>query len=631
MNFATPSLLKRLARVVRCDDGRAVRSNGRRSGIRGCEFRPRLESLEDRTMMSVGPAWMPGQAAAGLLAQTSVASLPASPTAGNQPTTGGVPNLTPYRPSTWSDKIVVSKTTGNNTDSGSLTANDSLYIDWAAANLGSQTAGGTFSTYLYVDGVYKQTWTATALAANTYCYAADYSLGRLGAGTHAIKIVVDGAGVVAESNESDNVYTKSITVSQSSASTPNLTPYQPSGWSDKIVVSKSTGTNTDSGSLTTNDSLYIDWAAANFGNQTAGGTFSTYLYVDGTYKQTWSTTALAANTYCYVSDYSLGRLTAGTHTIKVVVDAAGNVAESNELDNVCTKTITVSQTSSTSSYMLTSNWGGQWYDAEKSPSNNEDDELCWAAAASNVLAWSGWGQVGGMTNADQMFRYFQDHWTDQGSLASYAWDWWFDGTNNMQNSSGWAQVDVRGGGFYTGYSFGNYFRANTTPSQAMAAIDQDLHAGCGVSLGIYGPGSHAITVWGYAYTSGSPTSYRGVYITDSDDDKGSSNPQDQLRYYDVAYSGGNWYLQNYYGTNDWYIGAVFGLARRSAGQTGSASADSRQQPPSTGMADARMTTASCSAQAVAANCGETDQDSTRKFRLNRAAVAQVFAESALHG
>ena len=26
---------------------------------------------------------------------------------------------------------------------------------------------------------------------------------------------------------------------------PNLTPYQPSGWSDKIVVSKVTGTTTD--------------------------------------------------------------------------------------------------------------------------------------------------------------------------------------------------------------------------------------------------------------------------------------------------------------------------------------------------------------------------------------------------
>jgi hypothetical protein len=41
-------------------------------------------------------------------------------------------------------------------------------------------------------------------------------------------------------------------------SLPNLTPYQPAGWSDKIVVSTTTGTTTDSPSFTTSDSLYLD-------------------------------------------------------------------------------------------------------------------------------------------------------------------------------------------------------------------------------------------------------------------------------------------------------------------------------------------------------------------------------------
>ena len=58
----------------------------------------------------------------------------------------------------------------------------------------------------------------------------------------------------------------------------------------------------------------------------------------------------------------------------------------------------------------------------------EDDLMCWAAAASNVLEWTGWGVVGGMTNTDEMFQHFQDHWTDLGGSSEYAWNWWFDGT-----------------------------------------------------------------------------------------------------------------------------------------------------------------------------------------------------------
>ena len=46
---------------------------------------------------------------------------------------------------------------------------------------------------------------------------------------------------------------------------PNLTPYQPSGWSDKIVVSHNVGSNTDSSNLTTDDTLYLDLAVLNNG------------------------------------------------------------------------------------------------------------------------------------------------------------------------------------------------------------------------------------------------------------------------------------------------------------------------------------------------------------------------------
>jgi subtilisin-like proprotein convertase family protein len=219
------------------------------------------------------------------------------------------------------------------------------------------------------------------------------------------------------------------------------------------------------------------------------------------------------------------------------------------------------------SYLLYEHWGGAWCDAEKTPSNTEDDLLCWAATASNILAWTGWGNVNGMANTDQIFAYFQNHWTDEGGMMQYGWDWWFDGTNPSQGWSGWSQVDVAGGGFYPSESFNTYFHAEYNEAAAMTAVSSYLQSGYGVGLGIYGPGGHAITCWGYNYDPSNPTNYLGVWVTDSDDSKYLSSPPDQLHYYEVANSGGMWYLQDYYGSDAWYIGAVQGLAPKTSTPT----------------------------------------------------------------
>ncbi|MGA2465471.1 MAG: hypothetical protein ABSH06_14085, partial [Thermodesulfobacteriota bacterium] len=100
-------------------------------------------------------------------------------------------------------------------------------------------------------------------------------------------------------------------ISQSPAfSASNLTPYAPSGWSDKIVVSKTTGTNTDSSPLYTTDTLYVDFAVERLS-----------AYFDP---------PLNPGYYAYTTDFSIGTLSAGTHTIKIVVDATGAIAETNE-------------------------------------------------------------------------------------------------------------------------------------------------------------------------------------------------------------------------------------------------------------------------------------------------------------
>jgi len=215
-------------------------------------------------------------------------------------------------------------------------------------------------------------------------------------------------------------------------------------------------------------------------------------------------------------------------------------------------------------------YGGEWQDAEKTLSNTEDDELCWAAAASNVLDWTGWGgnaPGGNFNNEDDIFGYFQDHWTDEAGSMAYGWDWWFDGTNDSEGQSGWSSVDEPGGGFWDPvYDFNDYFAYTSEQNLTMSAVDFLLRDGYGVTIGVTpGSGGHAVSVWGYEYGT-TTNDYLGIWITDSDDDKSTDSPPDTLRYYDVTYDGVKWNLEDFYASDDWYIVEVQALNRYAAAQ-----------------------------------------------------------------
>ncbi len=166
-----------------------------------------------------------------------------------------------------------------------------------------------------------------------------------------------------------------------------------------------------------------------------------------------------------------------------------------------------------------------------------------------------------MTNSDEMFGYFQDHWTDKGGIVGDGWDWWFDGTND---SGTWgAQVDVPGGGFYPTKAFGKYYQQRTSNFNAMDNTSNFLREGRGIVLDVLwttGGYAHSITCWGYNYNPNDPDDYYGLWITDSDDDKNTDTPGDALTYYDVELSDGKWFLQDFYNSGPVYIGHVHALA-----------------------------------------------------------------------
>jgi peptidase C10-like protein/FG-GAP repeat protein/CARDB protein/pre-peptidase/Calx-beta domain-containing protein len=260
---------------------------------------------------------------------------------------GAKPDLTPYQPSGWSDKIVASTVIGTNTDSTTITENDTIYIDWAIINSGNADCQA-YNASLYIDDIFWQSWSLDALNIDWYQPLSDYDIGSLSAGTHTLRLVVDGDNDIAESDETNNSYTKIITV-DASAPKPDLTPYKRNDWSDKIVASTVTGTNTDSTTITENDTIYIDWVIINSGNVDSEA-YNASLYIDDILEKSWSLVALNSGWSQPLYDYNIGSLSDGTHTLQLVVDGDNDIAESDETNNSYTKIISIDSNDAGNSY-----------------------------------------------------------------------------------------------------------------------------------------------------------------------------------------------------------------------------------------------------------------------------------------
>jgi len=132
-----------------------------------------------------------------------------------------LPNLKPYQPAGWSAPIVVSTSSGTTTDSSTLLSTDKLFVDFAVSNDGSGPTVKRYFSTLSVDGQEVNTWfTDPPHNFNFYAYFKDYELGPLSPGTHILKLVADSTSQIVESNESDNEFTKTITIFQAGPGPP---------------------------------------------------------------------------------------------------------------------------------------------------------------------------------------------------------------------------------------------------------------------------------------------------------------------------------------------------------------------------------------------------------------------------
>ncbi|PSF34929.1 hypothetical protein C7H19_18145 [Aphanothece hegewaldii CCALA 016] len=236
---------------------------------------------------------------------------------------------------------------------GSLSWNDSVSYSDSYDNWTFQIAAtGTSSNYIsvtsnstlvdFVLALYDQ-YGNFLTSSNQYNYSYNYeslSLSGLSAGTYIAQVYDSYSGQYVYPSSAS--YTLSINAPQPLA---DLTLYQPSGWSDGIVISTTSGTTTDAAQITTTDSIYIDWASINQGLGTTGQGFSARLLLDGTVLESWNAPVLDAGLYIYLNDFEIAPLSAGNHTLKLEIDYLNLIAETNESNNIFTKTFTVTGSS----------------------------------------------------------------------------------------------------------------------------------------------------------------------------------------------------------------------------------------------------------------------------------------------
>jgi len=145
----------------------------------------------------------------------------------------------------------------------------------------------------------------------------------------------------------------------------------------------------------------------------------------------------------------------------------------------------------------------------------DDGLLCWAASASNILAYTGWIGAPDLSSTNQIFDDFKAHWNNDVGTPIYAIQWWFDGVNPMQGRPliSAQLTDFTHTGFYTTTLFNDNIRSAVLDSDFETTISHYVNGDVGISLKIaWSTGSHFLTLWGI------DTATDQIFITDSDDD-----------------------------------------------------------------------------------------------------------------
>lgn len=195
-------------------------------------------------------------------------------------------NLALYRPEDWGDRLVLSQDTDATYDDGTYATGRPVYANFAVANNGTTRVKGAQIT-VYLDGKsFKRIRTGKLEPNDAEALFQNINLGVLSAGIHSVRVYVDSNNRVRETNETDNVYDKSILVSVPAANDNFASRTQLSGvpqgvTGSNLAASKEAG-EPNHADNPGGRSIWYAWKAPFSGPvtiTTAGSSFDTLLAV----------------------------------------------------------------------------------------------------------------------------------------------------------------------------------------------------------------------------------------------------------------------------------------------------------------------------------------------------------------
>lgn len=167
---------------------------------------------------------------------------------------------------------------------------------------------------------------------------------------------------------------------------------------------------------------------------------------------------------------------------------------------------------------------GGWSDFNKTRSDNNDNDLCWAAAASNIINW--WQKQYKIPEyvpeEDEIWNSFKRSFTDDGSNPHQAFYWWFDGSYSPPSTNAAKlKADADRAAYYYPYGDSCISAYMGQYDKMCDFIINSLTNGCGITLGL--SFAHEVTLWGIEYDSSS-NDITKLWLTDSDDLQNEKNP-----------------------------------------------------------------------------------------------------------
>lgn len=290
----------------------------------------------------------PSTTAIGVTSPSPTPVLTPIPTLEPTPIRQSIGNLSPVTPRDWGAPLIVAAVPGLRL-STSLSAGGETYFSWAVHNTGPFQIPHRFFTDLYLDGVLVERWVSQGIEKNTQATVTDWDehVGKVkfSPGTHVVKLVVDSTGLIPETDETDNEFEQEFTWAESTKDVgttiltrlPDLVPYTPPGWSGPLVVSPYSGSTMDA-PLSLSVPSYVRYSVENQGLSSVQLPVWVHLFLDDILVETvlWDTSIVQNPLVRPEWDglYEVVRLTPGDHTLKMVVDPANLVVESDETNNV---------------------------------------------------------------------------------------------------------------------------------------------------------------------------------------------------------------------------------------------------------------------------------------------------------